>query len=119
VKYPEAMYWHASEFYLKVGDTGRALELLQKNLELRPNSTSLVALARAEMASSKATEARASIDRALAMPVRSAALFWVASVVYRGDPAKAEEFHARAVRMNPRIDEDEVLPALRTAKSPP
>jgi tetratricopeptide (TPR) repeat protein len=108
-KYPEAMYWHASEFYVATGDVGQALALLQKNVTLRPNSTSYVALARAQLASDRPSDAKASIDKALAMPVVSAVLFWTASRIYRstGDAASAATFRARAEKLNPRILADE------------
>jgi tetratricopeptide (TPR) repeat protein len=108
-RYPEAMYWHASEFFLAIGDARRALELLEKNLLLRPNAASLVALARAELANGRLEEARTSIDRALAMPPRSAALFWTASKIYRraGDAAAADRFRDRARALNPRIEADD------------
>ncbi|HEY8076939.1 MAG TPA: hypothetical protein VIF62_22585, partial [Labilithrix sp.] len=107
-KYPEAMYWHASEFYLAIGDKERALQLLEKNLVLRPNSISLVALARAQLENDRVAEAKASIDKALAMPVRSALLCWTASRVYRrsGDVASADRFAAEARKLNPRIEKD-------------
>lgn len=103
-KYPEAMYWHASEFFLAVGDAPRAVDLLTKNVALRPNSTSLVALASAKLAAHQ--DARAEIDRALAMPPVSARLFWTASKVYAGKP-EAEAFTRRAKAMNPRVAADE------------
>ncbi len=104
-KYPEAMYWHASEFYASIGEPKKALELLRKNLVLRPNSTSYVALARAELANEHGAEAKKAIDAALAMPVVSASLFWTAARVYRStDAAKADAFAARAKKLNPRID---------------
>ncbi|MEA2752115.1 MAG: hypothetical protein QOI41_6258 [Myxococcales bacterium] len=108
-KYPEAMYWHASEFYMATGDVKQALVLLRKNVTLRPNSTSYVALARAELANGRASDAKVSIDKALAMPVVSASLFWTASRIYRriGDAAKADGFRARAEKLNPRITRDE------------
>ena len=108
-KYPEAMYWHASEFYMATGDVKQARELLRKNVTLRPNSTSYVALARAELANGRTNDAKTSIDKALAMPVVSASLFWTASRVYRltGDAAKADTFRARAEKLNPRIATDE------------
>jgi tetratricopeptide (TPR) repeat protein len=108
-KYPEAMYWHASEFYMATGETARALELLRKNVVLRPNSTSFVALARAELAMGQLAEARTSIDKALAMPLVSASLFWTAAQVYASGPdaAKAPAFRARAEKLNPRIATDE------------
>lgn len=103
-KYPEAMYWHASEFFLAVGDAPRAVDLLTKNVALRPNSTSLVALARAKLAAHQ--DARPEIDRALAMPPVSARLFWTASKVHAGKP-EAVGFARRAKEMNPRIAEDD------------
>ena len=114
-KYPEAMYWHASEFYMATGDVKQALALLQKNVILRPNSTSYVALARAELANGHAADAKASIDKALAMPVVSASLFWTASRAYRaaGDAPAADAFRTRAEKLNPRIATDE------PATSPP
>ncbi len=113
-KYPEAMYWHASEFFMSIGEKKRALELLQKNVELRPNSTSYVALARAQLANGLVAEATASIDKALAMPVRSASLFWTASLVKRqaGNAAEADALRDRAKKLNPRIDEDEPDPTV-------
>ncbi len=99
-KYPEAMYWHASEFYLAIGDAPRALTLLEKNVLLRPNSTSYVALARAQLAAGK--DAHAAIDEALAMPPVSALLFWTAARVYAGD-ARAAAWRDRAMKLNPRI----------------
>jgi tetratricopeptide (TPR) repeat protein len=111
LKYPEAMYWHASEFYLAIGAASEALALLEKNVTLRPNSTSYVALARAELAASGAPAARASIDKALAMPVVSASLFWTAARVYRraggADATKAVDFEHRALAINPRIASEE------------
>ena len=102
-KYPEAMYWHASEFYMAVGDAPRAAALLEKNVALRPNSTSYVALARAQLASHQ--DAHAAIDKALAMPPVSALLFWTAAQVYAGD-ARAAGWRARASKMNPRIAQE-------------
>jgi tetratricopeptide (TPR) repeat protein len=104
-KYPEAMYWHASEFYMSTHDTKKALALLRKNVELRPNSTSWVALAEAELASGLTVDARKSIDRALAMPLKNAKLSKVAADIYakQGDAAKAEAFRRDALAMNPTI----------------
>lgn len=107
-KFPEAMYWHGSEFFASVGDTKRSLELLRKNLVLRPNSTSYVALARAEHAAKNDGAARKAIDAALAMPIVSASLFWTAHEIYlrsadAADKAKAPGFAERAKTLNPRI----------------
>lgn len=108
-EYPEAMYWHGSEFFMAIGKPQRALELLQKNVALRPNSVSFVALANAELANNRMQDAKLSIDKALAMPVVSASLFWTASRIYRrlGDAPTADKFRARAETLNPRIARDE------------
>jgi tetratricopeptide (TPR) repeat protein len=46
-KYPEAMAWHAAEYFAGEGnDPARARALLTRNAELRPNPDSLDALAR-------------------------------------------------------------------------
>ena len=108
VKYPEAMYWHGSEFFASVGDTKRSLELLRKNLVLRPNGASYVALARAEHAAKNDAAARKAIDAALAMPIVSASLFWTAHEIYlrssdMADQVKAHGFAERAKKLNPRI----------------
>jgi tetratricopeptide (TPR) repeat protein len=105
LKYPEAMYWHASEFYLAEKEPKKALALLEKNLILRPNSGSYVALAHAQLVNGIADDAKKSIDRALAMPVVSARLFWVGAEIYakKGDAAKAQELRDKAVAMNPHI----------------
>ena len=107
-KYPEAMYWHASEYYLATKDAPRALVLLKRNLELRPGSPSYVALARAELANDHVPAAKAAIDKALAMPLVSADLFWTASRVYRaaGDAPSADTFRARAERIHPHVADE-------------
>jgi tetratricopeptide (TPR) repeat protein len=112
-KYPEAMYWHASELFSSTGDHARALALLRKNIALRPNSVSYVALARAEDANGHPVEAKKAIDAALAMPVVSASLFWTASRIYRaaGETPQADAFAARAKALDPRIETAEPAPA--------
>jgi tetratricopeptide (TPR) repeat protein len=109
-KFPEAMYWHASEYFIgEGGDPKKALALLLKNAELRPNSTSLAALARAQLANGDATGAKQSIDKALAMPLKSGELFWTGARVYAklGDTPKSEELAAKARAFNPAIDKRE------------
>lgn len=51
VRYPEAMAFHAAEYFAgEGGDATRAFSLLQKNAALRPNAESLEALGRLERA---------------------------------------------------------------------
>lgn len=103
VAFPEAMYWHASEFFLDTGDTKRARDLLRKNAELRPNGTSYAALARAEHLAGDHAAAKIALDRALATPVVSASLFVTASTIEarRGERAKAADYRARALVIDP------------------
>lgn len=104
LKYPEAMYWHASEFYLKMHEPKKALDLLRKNVELRPNSGSYVALAEAELQNGLPLDAKKSIDRALAMPLVNAKLYWVAADVYaKSDAGRAKALRTKALALNPRI----------------
>ncbi len=71
-RYPEAMAWHAAEFFLGAGqDPDRALDLLRRNFALRPNLDSLVALARAQFALGQVQAAHESLVRALELPVVS------------------------------------------------
>lgn len=108
-RFPEAMYWHASEYFRAIGERDRARTLLRQNLELRPNATSLVALARIELETGHLPEARAAIDKALAMPLVSAPLFFTASRIYEkvGDAAASARFRERALALNPRIAKDD------------
>jgi len=71
VKFPEAMYRHAADFYLSHGDKKRALNLLHKNLELRPNSDSYIALSKAQHVSGDLTSAKNSLISAFHMPPTS------------------------------------------------
>lgn len=71
-RYPESMAAHATDFFLGEGrDPARALELAQGDVRLRPTVHAYTSLARAQLANGDLPAARAAIDRALAMPVRS------------------------------------------------
>jgi tetratricopeptide (TPR) repeat protein len=66
--YPEAMAWHASEFFAgEGGDPERARSLLRRNVELRPNPQSLEALARAERDAGAGARAEELLRRAAAI----------------------------------------------------
>jgi tetratricopeptide (TPR) repeat protein len=110
VAYPEAMYWHASEYFMGEGaDTKRAQALLEKNHALRPNSVSLVALARAKLANGDVTGAKGDIEKALAMPVVSALLYATAARVYTlvKDEGKHAEYASKARTLDAHIGEAE------------
>jgi tetratricopeptide (TPR) repeat protein len=105
VRYPEAMYWHAAQFFLNRGDRERALELLTLNLGLRADSTAWSARARVLYELGRFEAAKQDVDRALAMPVVSADLYWTASLIYAAvdDQARSEAFVRRARDCNPQI----------------
>ena len=68
-----------------------------------------MALARIELEIGHLPEARAAIDKALAMPLVSAPLFFTASRIYEkvGDAAASARFRERALALNPRIAKDD------------
>jgi tetratricopeptide (TPR) repeat protein len=106
-RWPEAMYWHAAEFFLEEGkDPARAVALLEKNVEVRPNGESWAALARAQLATGNAQAARPSIEKALATPFVSAEMLWTASRIYAavGDDGARKNMEERARRLNPHIE---------------
>jgi tetratricopeptide (TPR) repeat protein len=70
MKYPEAMAWHASEYFAGEGNyKARARALLEKNAELRPTPDSLEALARIERDLGAGARADELTRRALAIRV--------------------------------------------------
>lgn len=108
VAYPEATWQHYGDFLVEHAlDLPRARDLLAKNAEARPNASSWIALAEAELAAGEAKAAKATIAKALATPVRIAPLYWTAAAVEEanGDPAAAATFRERARALNPRIEE--------------
>ncbi len=104
--HPEAMYWHAAGFFSDQGDTKKALDLLQKNLKLRPSPTSHAALAAAELAAGKVDAAAKRIDEVLKSPVRRADLFWTAAKIKKaqGQTKEAAELEKKARALNPKIE---------------
>lgn len=66
--FPEAMYWHAADFFLEEGQAPeKALELLEKNIKLRPNSSSYLALAKVQSQLNLKKQAKKSIAKVLKM----------------------------------------------------
>ncbi|MGH8032116.1 MAG: tetratricopeptide repeat protein [Luteimonas sp.] len=95
-RYPEAMYWHASEFFLdEGGKPSRSVELLRNNLALRPNASSYVALAKALFEDGQLEAATEAIDHALKTPLVSAQMFWTAARIHaRKGSAMLSKRHA-------------------------
>jgi len=72
-KYPDAMAWHAAEYFAGEGGApARALALLRRNAELRPNAESLEALARHEREAGNAARADELARRAEALRAEAA-----------------------------------------------
>jgi len=108
-KFPEAAWAHASEFYLAAGnDPARAVAMRESNVRLRPNATSLAALAEAYLAIGDRERAKTAVERALQMPVKSGYIAWTAARVAAamGDRARTENFAADACALNPRVSMD-------------
>ena len=108
--YPEAMYWHASDFYLGLGeDPALALEMLEKNFALRPNANAHQALAEAQLANDKLAEATKTVEAMMALPAEFAEKYWTAARValLNGDAETAAKHEARARELNPLIEEFE------------
>ncbi len=104
--FPEALWQHYGQFLLDQRiETATALEVLTKNADARPNVQSWIPLAWAQLASGDAKAAKATVDRALKTPAKSARLWWVAAHVAEanGDAATAKEMRTRALAANPRI----------------
>lgn len=105
-KFPETTWQHMGEFLVEHGiELPRAVEMLKKNAAARPNVSSWIALAEAELAAGDANAAAKTIDKALATPVRTANLHWTAAEVYEAAGRKPEAATQRAAaeKLNPKI----------------
>lgn len=104
--FPEALWQHDGQFLLDQRiEPATALEVLTKNADARPNVQSWIPLAWAQLANGDAKAAKATVDRALATPSKSARLWWVAAHVAEanGDAGTAKKMRTRALAANPRI----------------
>ena len=91
-------------FYADHGvELDRALELARRELAARPAIGAHDALAWTLLQLGQAEEARAAMDRALALGTRDARLYFHAGMIYRrlGDAARAREYLGRALATNP------------------
>ncbi len=105
-KHPEAMYWHAADFFLSdAKKPEKALALLEKNLKLRPNASSLAFLAAAEFEAKKLDAAEKHITEALATPVKKAEIHWTAARIFRarGKTEESARHEKAALALNPKI----------------
>lgn len=102
-RFPEAAYGHALDHYLGRGDAGRAIELGEKNRDLRPGAEAFVKLAQAYRLGDRNSEARTAIESALATPISTAELHATAADVYAvlGDNDLARQQHMRALEIDP------------------
>ena len=104
-QFPEASYGHALSHCVTYGQTDCALRLARRNFAARPYGEAGEQLATALVASGHPEEARGVIDQVLASPWRTAHTDQAASQTYAalGDRARAEEYRAAALRLNPHI----------------
>ena len=110
LRFPDAMYARAARFFLdEGGEPGRAVNFLRNDVAARPSSATWLALARGQLATGHAADARQSIDKALAMAPVSALLYWTAARAHAlvGDDARAKELSDKARALNPIIGRSE------------
>jgi len=103
---PAAVWADAAQFFLRRGDSPRALELARRNADLRQDARSLSLLAQAQSAAGDKDGALVTLQRALATPVRKAEVFAAAHAVFAaaGRPADAAKWLAEAKALNPRTE---------------
>ncbi|HVO31952.1 MAG TPA: hypothetical protein VMV18_14505 [bacterium] len=104
--FPEALWQHYGQFLLDQGlDANEAVDVLAKNAASRPSAASFIPLASAQLAAGDIAGAKATIEKALATPVKTARLFWTAARVMEaaGETERATELRARALALNPRV----------------
>lgn len=105
-QFPAAMSGHSADFFLEDGEDAKiALELLTLNAKDRPNPTSFQALAEAQLANGLKDDAKVTIDKALATPVKLAEIHWTAARVAKahGDASQLKRHKEAALALNPKI----------------
>ncbi len=105
-RFPEAMAGHAADFYLgEGGDKKRALALLERNFQLRPNAEASAALAAAKLENGDLLGAAKLVDEALASPVKKAEIYWTAARIRLAQERAADSkaLAAKAKALNPKI----------------
>jgi len=103
-QYPEAAYGHALGHYLEFGDDPAfALELAQKNYDLRPNLEAAVMLAQARLGAGDAKAAKKALAPTLKSAFESAELYATAAEVESklGNTKKAEALLKQAQAIDP------------------
>ena len=102
--FPAATWQEAAAFHLQLGELPRALELAEKNVQLRQDAMSLALLARVQAKAGEATKAGENISKALAGPIRSVGLFEAAHEVFTtaGKADEAAKWLAAAKALNPK-----------------
>jgi hypothetical protein len=102
---PEASYGHALEHFLRmVDDPHRAVQVAEKNRDLRPNGEARTRLAQAYVRAGRIAEARAEMQTVVDSEWAQAESFATAALVFRraGALSAADDARAKADAMNPR-----------------
>lgn len=102
--FPKAAYGHAIQFYIGSGnDPALAVTMAEKDSKLRPNGSTSLALAQAQLANKNNEGAKKALDKAFEYKDRSANLHWTASEIHRamGNAAEAEAEATLALAINP------------------
>ncbi len=103
LRFPKAAFGHALDHYLDREDAQRAIELGEKNRDLRPNAEAFVKLAQAYRLSGRTQQAKQAIEHALATPISTAELHGTAADIYAslGEQGQAQIQQQRAHSINP------------------
>ncbi len=104
-KYPEAMFWHAADFFASQNPS-LSLSLLSQNASIRPTPDAFYALAAAQLTCGFVKEAKESIDKALSSHTLKPEFLWTASQIASALslPSEAAQLKERALKINPKIE---------------
>lgn len=103
-QFPEAATGHALDHALTWGtDPARALELAERNAELRPHGAALAQLSQARLAAGDAAGALEAAEQGLATGARSADLFTAAAAAAQasGASGRAKDYLSKAKEIDP------------------
>ncbi len=99
---PEASYGHALEHYLRMApDPARAVEIAEKNRDLRPNGEAWTRLAQAYLRAGRIKDACAAIERAVTSKWVSGESYATAAIAFRRAGRDAAAMEQKALAENP------------------
>ncbi len=100
-RFPEALGGHGLEFFLEHGTAERAVELAERNADLRADGEALLLLSQAYLKADRLTDAQAVMDRLMATPYRTPGVFEFGAelATAQGDEETAASLRAQGEAM--------------------